>query len=87
MSSEPRFSRALTDMTPSFANESTYMKASVALVIPEFNQTLVRAGDGKQYAIRQGTDGVSWSALRKGQRVRCLVTQALPRVLSVEVLQ
>jgi len=68
-------SRGLTDMTPAF--DKNYIEASVVLVIPEFSQTLVHASDGRQYAITQSADGVSWSALREGQRVRCLVTRGL----------
>jgi hypothetical protein len=57
--------------------------ATVIALIPEYHQAKIRADDGQTYAINERTPGISFSSLRKGQHLRCVVTLKLPRVLTV----
>ena len=53
----------------------------VVAVIPEFQLVQVEDLLGYRYAIHAKTQGIDMSTLREGQRVDCIVTVRLPRVL------
>lgn len=56
-------------------------------LFPGIRQVLVEAEDGFQYIITPATPGVQADQLQKGQRLHCLVTRRLPRVLSAHILE
>lgn len=60
--------------------------ATVFASVMEFELVLVRTHDGYQYALTRQTVGVLLEDLREGQRVSCLVTRRMPRVLAATVL-
>ena len=66
--------------------ESRTIEATVFAVIPEFHQVHVQSSDGHHYAITAVTPGVDWTRLFEGQRLECMVTTVLPRVLVARVL-
>ena len=66
--------------------DSRTIEATVFAVIPEYHQVLVQSSDGHHYAITANTPGIDWTTLHEGQRVECVVTTVLPRVLAAHVL-
>jgi len=62
------------------------IEATVFAVIPEYHQVCVKSSDGYHYAITKQTPGIDWTILREGQRLECIVTTALPRVLAAHIL-
>ena len=62
------------------------VEATVFALIPEFELVMLRTADDFQLALTLETAGIDLSKLRKGQRVRCTVTQRLHRVLSAVIL-
>jgi len=67
-------------------DETRQVETVVFALIPEFDQVKVRDGEGHIYALTRRTQGVDLHALHEGQRVRCTVTNKLPRVLSAEAV-
>jgi hypothetical protein len=55
----------------------------VFAILSEFHQAMARAHDGYQFAITRKTPGIDVDALQEGQKLRCVVTRHLPRVLRV----
>jgi hypothetical protein len=66
--------------------ESVCVDAVVIAVVPEYQLTIVRTDDGRQYSITRHTTGLSFADLIEGQIVRCDVTTRLPRVLRARLL-
>lgn len=63
------------------------VEGSVDALIPEFGQVELVDSEGQSFAITEHTQGVDWSSLHEGQRLRCRVRGVLtPRVLSATVL-
>lgn len=56
-------------------------------LFPEVRQVRMCTDDGFEYAITPATPGVEVESLRQGQRLRCLVTPRLARVLRVQVFE
>lgn len=71
-------------MTSYSDEELDRIEVTVVALIPEYQQVLARAADGRQYVITERADGVPWRQLREGQRIVCLVTKGLPRVRTVD---
>lgn len=63
------------------AEEVFFVEGTVLVVILEFHQAQLRTSDGHMFAITRRTVGLDYAELRDGDRVRCEVTRALPRVL------
>jgi hypothetical protein len=68
------------------SDETRRVEAIVVALIPEYHQVKVRDADGHLYALTRGTPGVDLPALRVGQRINCVVTRSLARVLSAVAL-
>ena len=60
------------------------VETTVFALVPEYRQVKVRAQDGRQYALTEQTEGVKLEQLHEGQRVRCVVTRSMPRVVTAE---
>ena len=71
---------------PSVPHGTERVVTVVFACVPEFELVYVRAPDGRQFALTPQTDGISLPTLREGQRVECIVTRRLSRVLSAELL-
>lgn len=64
--------------------ETDIVEATVVACIPGFELVMVRTADEFQYALTPATAGISLQNLREGQRVRCVVTRRLRRVIAAE---
>lgn len=64
------------------SDETRRVETVVVALIPEYHQVKVRDANGHVYALTRGTLGVDLSALREGQRINCVVTRKLARVLT-----
>lgn len=67
-------------------NEVQKVVATVYVCVPEFELVLVRDAEGNQYALTHRTAGIKLTDLVEGQRIECVVTLRLPRVLSASVI-
>lgn len=54
--------------------------------IPEFELVYVRTADDIEYVLTPETEGVSVQDLQEGQKVDCVISGGLPRVLSAVVV-
>lgn len=63
------------------------VQAEVVAVIAELGQVKVLTADGRRYSLTRNTPGVDLGQMRVGQRVQCIVSIRLPRVLSAQVLE
>lgn len=61
--------------------------ANVFACVLDFELVFVRTDDGHQYALTRQTAGVLLENLREGERVACVVTRRMPRVLTAQVLE
>ena len=66
--------------------ETREVDTVVIALIPEFHQVQVRDREGHLYALTSKTRGVDLLALHEGQRIVCVVTRKLPRVLSAQAV-
>lgn len=67
-------------------NGTRKVETVVVALIPEFHQVQVRDREGHTYALTAKTRGVDLLALHEGQRIVCVVTRKLPRVLSAQAV-
>lgn len=67
-------------------DETHEVDTVVFALIPEFQQVKVRDREGHVYALTAKTRGVDLLALHEGQRIVCVVTRKLPRVLSAQAV-
>ena len=70
----------------STGEETREVDTVVIALIPEFHQVQVRDREGHLYALTSKTRGVDLLALHEGQRIVCVVTRKLPRVLSAKAV-
>ncbi len=68
------------------AGEARRVETVVFALIPEFEQVKVRDAEGHVFALTRKTPGIDLRALHEGQRVICMVTRKLPRVLHAEAV-
>lgn len=67
-------------------DETHEVDTVVFALIPEFQQVKVRDREGRFYALTSKTRGVDLLALYEGQRIVCVVTRTLPRVVHAQVV-
>ena len=67
-------------------DETREVETVVVALIPEFHQVQVRDREGHLYALTRMTRGIDLLALHEGQRIVCVVTRKLPRVLSAQAV-
>lgn len=67
-------------------DETHEVDTVVFALIPEFELVKVRDREGHFYALTPMTRGVNLLALYEGQRIVCVVTRKLPRVLSAQAV-
>jgi len=60
---------------------------TVVVCIKEFGIVYAEAANGHRFAITNKTPGVSVSQLLVGDKVDCLVTSRLPRVLNANLIE
>ncbi len=70
----------------STGEETHEVDTVVFALIPEFQQVKVRDRQGHVYALTAKTPGVDLLALHEGQRIICVVTRKLPRVLNAQAV-
>lgn len=68
-------------------DETRLINVVVHAVIPEFEMAYVRDAAGHQYALTRTTAGIDLNDLREGQRLSCLVTVDMPRILHARKLK
>lgn len=82
----PKDLRTVAHVASANPGDQKTIQATVFAVIPEYHQVLVKSSDGHHYAITGRTPGVDWTTLYEGQRLECVVTTVLPRVLAARIL-
>ena len=88
---QPAASRAHAEPDALFASMSAgyaveMVEGTVTDVIPEFQLAHIETRDGRGLSLTRRTRGIDLGSLLSGQRVRCVVTLAQPRVLQAQVL-
>ena len=60
---------------------------TVIALVPEYRLAFAQDARKHQYAVTRRTQGVRLDELTEGTRLRCVVTNRLPRVLSATVVE
>ena len=68
------------------ANATAVVEGEVVEVLAALGLAHVQTPEGMVYGINRQTPGVEFEALRRGQQVRCRVTDKFHRVLHADVL-
>jgi hypothetical protein len=86
MAERPPTLHASSTFTGPGDDETHEVDTVVFALIPEFQQVKVRDCEGHVYALTPKTRGVDLLALHEGQRIVCVVTRKLARVLSAQAV-
>lgn len=62
------------------------LRGVVIAVLPAFNQADIACDAGLRLVVTRSTPGIRFEDLRKGQAIRCRVTQRPMRVVSAEMI-
>ncbi|MES2229231.1 MAG: hypothetical protein V4540_15905 [Pseudomonadota bacterium] len=63
------------------------VEATVFACVMVFELVFARTASNYQYVLTPQTSGISLEDLREGQRLSCLVTRRMPRVLAAQILE
>lgn len=66
--------------------ETRRVEVVVVALIPEYHQASARDEEGHLYALTRHTSGIDLTSLHEGQKLTCIVTRHLPRVLSASTI-
>lgn len=71
---------------PGGVEETRRVEVVVVALIPEYRQVRARDEEGHLYALTSHTSGIDLTSLHEGQKLTCIVTRRLPRVLSASTI-
>ena len=66
--------------------ETRRVEVTVVALIPEYRQVKSSDEEGHSYVLTRRTSGIDLTSLHEGQRLTCIVTRHLPRVLSASTI-
>ena len=71
----------------SFPADTHEVVLTVFALVPEYNLVFARDARQHQYAVTRRTQGIKLDHLSEGTRLRCVVTNQLPRILRATVVE